>query len=89
MIASKKSFLVSCLFFGFFGIGLLAQNVVLTRAIHGLDANHVNNMKMASYVDPGPSGEKQVWDLSGMQAEKDCSGSVLSALELDGENNFP
>lgn len=89
MIAMKKSFLVSCLFFGFFGIGLLAQNVVLTRAIHGLDANHVNEMKMASYVEPGPSGEKQVWDLSGMQEEKDFSGSVLSAFEVDGENNFP
>jgi hypothetical protein len=89
MIPMKKCFLVSCLFFGFSGIGLLAQNVVLTRAIHGLDANHVNKMKMASYVEPGPSGEKQVWDLSGMQGEKDFSGSVRSAFEVDGENNFP
>ena len=89
MIAMKKSFLVSCIFFCFSGIGLLAQNVVLTRAIHGLDANHVNNMKLGSYVEPGPSGEKQVWDLSGMEGEKDFLGSVLSAFEMDGENNFP
>ncbi len=84
----KKNTLLFCLLLGISGSGLLAQNVVLTRAIHGLDAGHINEMKMASYVDPGPSGEKQVWDLSGMEAEQDFKGSIRSAFEVDTENNF-
>jgi len=85
----KKNILIFCLLLGISGSGLLAQNVVLTREIHGLDANHVNKMKKASYVDPGASGKNQVWDLSGMEEEKDFMGSLRSAFEVDSENNFP
>jgi hypothetical protein len=85
----KKNILTFCLLLGISGSGLLAQHVVLTREIHGLDANHENNMKVASYVDPGASGKNQVWDLSGMEEEKDFRGSLRSAFEVDTENNFP
>ena len=85
----KMHTLAFCLLLGIPGSGLKAQHVVLTRETHGLDAGHVNDMKLASYVEPGPSGENQVWDLSGMQAESDFSGSIGSAFEADAENNFP
>ena len=62
---------------------------MLNREIHGLDAGHVNDMKLASYVEPGPSGENQVWDLSGMQAEKDFNGTIHAAFDADTDNNFP
>ena len=78
-----------CLLLSVSGSWLLAQNVVLTREIHGLDADHVNNMKLASYVEPGNSGKNQVWDLSGMQDEVDFRGSIQSAFETDTDNNFP
>jgi hypothetical protein len=85
----KKNILTFCLLLGISGSGLFAQHVVLTREIHGLDADHMNNMKKASYVDPGTSGKDQVWDLSGMEEEKDFRGSLHSAFEVDTENNFP
>jgi len=78
-----------CLLLAVSGSWLMAQNVVLTRETHGLDADHVNKMKLASYVEPGTSGENQVWDLSGMQDEEVFTGSIRSAFEVDAGNNFP
>jgi len=89
MIRKTKNFLAFCLLLALSGSGIFAQNVVLTRETHGLDADHVNHMKMASYVEPGTSGENQVWDLSGMQNEVDFMGSIRSAFEIDAGNNFP
>ena len=78
-----------CLLLAVSGSWLLAQNVVLTCATHGLDADYVNEMKLASYVEPGTSGENQVWDLSGMQDEGDFTGSMRAAGEVDAGHNVP
>lgn len=78
-----------CLLLAPSGSWLLAQNVVLTRQTHGLDPDHVNNMKLSSYVEPGASGANQVWDLSGMEVEEEFQGSIYSAFEMDAGQNFP
>jgi len=89
MIYKIRKIQALCLLLAVSGSWLMAQNVVLTREIHGLDADHVNNMKLTSYVDPGTSGKNQVWDLSGMKDEVDFMGSIQSAFEADADNNFP
>jgi len=70
------------------GNGLFAQQVILTYKTHGLSADHVNEMKMIDYVDPGASGKNQVWDLSSMKSSKELRGFVAPASEADTEFRF-
>jgi len=85
--AMKKIFSFAALFAA--GSLLLAQHVVLTEKAHGLAQDQVNDMKFSSYVDPGPSGEKQVWDLRGMEATKDFRGFVGASAATEKGAAFP
>ena len=68
---------------------LFGQKVTLTYSGHGLAADQTNNMKLAGYVEPGPAGANQVWDLSGMETGDDFQGFVAASFEADSENSFP
>jgi hypothetical protein len=71
-----------------FALNLAGQKVVLTRQTHALQPGGINEMKIASYVDPGPAGDNQVWDLSAMKEEKDFKGEIFTAMDHDPELHF-
>jgi hypothetical protein len=71
-----------------FALNLAGQNVILTRQTHALEPGLVNEMKMASYVDPGPAGQNQVWDLRSMEEAEDFRGEVHASAERDLQLHF-
>jgi len=71
------------------GIGILAQEVVLTHTAHAFSAERVNEMWLSDYVDPGEGGADRVWDLSGMQNKQAFQGVTGSSFGTDTENDFP
>jgi hypothetical protein len=67
---------------------LLAQKPVLTHEAHAFLPGEVNKMKIAEFVEPGPAGENQLWDLSKIEVKKDLRGMVSESFYEDPGNSF-
>jgi hypothetical protein len=56
-------------------LSLQAQTVIKFQT-HGLVANHVNEMKITKYTEPGIDGRNVVWDFRELELTRDFVGSL-------------
>jgi hypothetical protein len=74
----RKLYLV--VFCAIFSITLQAQTILQYES-HALVANHVNEMKITKWVEPGSTGKNVVWDFRTLELTKDFKG-VLEDTKL-------
>lgn len=69
-------------------IAVNAQTV-LRYNTHGLVADHVNEMKITTYVDPGNAGKNVVWDFRELKLSNNFVGTLDHASLSKGAHIFP
>jgi len=62
---------------------------VLRYNTHGLVADHVNEMKITTYVDPGNAGKNVVWDFRELKLSNNFVGTLDHASLSKGAHIFP
>jgi hypothetical protein len=71
-----------------FSLVAIAQTV-LRFETHGLVADHTNEMKITTYVEPGEDGKNVVWDFRELKLNKDFVGMLDNPNISKGANLFP
>ncbi len=66
----------------------LQAQTVLTYQTHGLVADHVNEMKITKYVNPGTEGRNVVWDFRTLELVKDFTGTLDDPAFSKGSGVF-
>ena len=73
VLAMKKIYLtIACVIIA---ASLQAQTVLKFQS-HGLVADHVNEMKITKYAEPGNEGMNVVWDFRSLELVKDFTGTL-------------
>ncbi len=66
----------------------LSSQTVLRYDSHGLVADHVNDMKITEYVEPGDEGNNVVWDFRTLELVKEFTGKLDNPSFTKGANIF-
>ena len=81
----KQILLITVSLFAF--IGLQGQTT-LRYNTHGLTANHVNNMSITKYAEPGDDGRNVIWDFSDLEFNRDFTGTLDEPSITKGAHIF-
>lgn len=66
----------------------IQAQTVLRFQTHGLVADHINEMKITDYADPGPQGNNVVWDFRALKLNNDFVGTLDSPTFSKGASEF-
>ncbi|PKP38828.1 MAG: hypothetical protein CVT98_04700 [Bacteroidetes bacterium HGW-Bacteroidetes-15] len=68
-------------------LSMQAQTVIRFKT-HGLVADHVNEMKITKYTEPGADGRNVVWDFRTLELTRDFIGSLDNPALSKGASTF-
>lgn len=81
----KKTLLLSITLLAF--VGLQGQTT-LRYSTHGLIGDHVNNMIITKYTEPGVEGKNVVWDFRNLEITRDFTGTLENPNITKGAHIF-